>query len=201
MKIFISGWAGFREALEDVPKDWHFILPFIDLKPEKIREYFKNKSGQTLVAWSTGGHIVLKELNFFAERFKEIIIVSGFRKFTEYVNPRIVKRMIHKMETHPRNVIEEFLINAGVKPVIPTNLSYSDLIEGLVFLINSSTSEIKLENPGNVLLIHGSDDRIVPTNALKDLGEIINGAKSFIVEGPHWVGFRKILEVRASALS
>lgn len=199
MNLFISGWAGFREALADVPEDWHFIVPFIDFKPEQIKEYLFEKSGETLIAWSTGGHIVLKELNFFAERFPEIIIVSGFRKFTDYVNPRIVKRMIQKMEINPENVIGEFLINAGVKPTIPKNLDYKILIEGLLFLINSSVSDIKLENPVNVTLIHGSQDKIVPVDAFEDLKKIIHGAKYFIVEGSHWVCFSKILEVRASA--
>lgn len=64
MKYFISGWAGFREAL-DVPEEWHFIVPFIDLDEAGILDFFKNKSGKTLIGWSTGGHIILKNFNFF----------------------------------------------------------------------------------------------------------------------------------------
>lgn len=199
MNLFISGWAGFREALEDVPADWHFVIPFTDFHPERLKEYLFDSSGKTLVAWSTGGHLVLKELNFFAERFSEIIIVSGFRRFTDYVSSKIVRRMIQRIKSNPEDVLKEFLVNSGVKPVFPKSLDLPNLIEGLLFLLDSSVQDINLDIHIDITLIHGAQDRIVPVDALKELKEIINQAKSIIVEGPHWVGFSKILEVRASA--
>lgn len=70
MNLFISGWAGFRQAL-DVPQEWHFIVPFIDFDEEGILKLLSHKSGSILIGWSTGGHIVLKNLDFFLKDLKK----------------------------------------------------------------------------------------------------------------------------------
>ncbi|WP_353685076.1 hypothetical protein V4D30_04575 [Thermodesulfovibrio sp. 3907-1M] len=188
MKYFISGWAGFREAL-DVPEDWYFIVPFIDLDEEGILDFFKDKSGSTLIGWSTGGHIILKNLKFFSLRFNEIVIVAGFKKFTDYVHPRIIRRMIDKMEIQPETVIKEFLLNAGCKPILSEKADKNALKEGLKFLLSSEFNYI--DYPKNkLILIHGSGDKILPIKALFDLKKIFSFAQMHTISGSHWIPFK-----------
>lgn len=194
MKLFISGWAGFREALGDIPKDWDFINPFLDFDEEGILNFLGDKTGEILVGWSTGGHIVLKNLDFFSEKFDKILIVAGFKKFTQYVNPRILKRMIQKMETDPEIVIKDFLINAGCKPILPEKIDNNLLINGLNFLL---TSDIHIRETINcqLILIHGKKDKIVPSQAIHDLREFYPQAKTYLLDGEHWLTFNKIEKI------
>jgi len=191
MNFFISGWAGFRQAL-DVPEDWHFIIPFIDLDEEGILNFFKDKSGKTLVGWSTGGHIVLKNHQFFSHRFNSIVVVSGFKKFTDYVNPRILKKMMHKMENEPETVIREFLINCGCKPVFPEDINKKALINGLEFLMNS---DIKMKSSRKLILIHGKYDRVLPYKALFDLKKFFPEVETHLIEGSHWIPFKRFFSI------
>lgn len=197
MKLFISGWAGFKEALGDIPEDWHFINPFLDFD-EEILNFLQDKSGKIAVGWSTGGHIILKNINFFSERFKKIIVVAGFKKFTNYVNPRLIKRMILKMKTQPEEVINNFLINAGCKPLIPKGVNYKKLIHGLEYLLSSELafSDVNCVFE-NLTFIQGMNDKILPIKALEDLKEIYPFAQVYYVEKNHWIGFNEILKIEA----
>lgn len=197
MKLFISGWAGFKEALGDIPEDWHFINPFLDFDEEGILNFLKAKSGQIVVGWSTGGHIILKNLQFFSERFSEIVIVAGFKKFTDHVNPRVIKRMINKMQTEPETVIKDFLINAGCSPVLPEKIEVEKLIQGLNFLLNSDISTF-YSKVKKMLLIQGTEDKILSLKAIEDLEKIYPLSKTFLVNKPHWITFREILVGEAS---
>ncbi|MCX8034537.1 MAG: hypothetical protein N3A00_04390 [Thermodesulfovibrio sp.] len=197
MKLFISGWAGFKEALGDIPEDWYFINPFLDFDEEGILDFLKDKLSDTVIGWSTGGHIVLKNLKFFSERFKEIIVIAGFKSFTHYIKPKILRRMIQKMETEPEKVIKEFLINAGCKPVIPTVFNRKKLIYGLEFLISSEVSDLYSEAK-NLILVQGLNDKILPIKALEDLKNHYPFAKTFLINTPHWIAFEEILKIRAS---
>ncbi|ACI20580.1 alpha/beta hydrolase [Thermodesulfovibrio yellowstonii] len=194
MKLFISGWAGFREALEDIPEDWDFICPFIDFNEEGILDFLKDKSGDILVGWSTGGHIVLKNLDFFSDKFSEILIIAGFKKFTQYVSPRILKKMIQKMQIEPEIVIKDFLTNAGCAPILPKKIDNISLINGLNFLltsdihINKSNRQVNCE----LILIHGKKDKIIPPQAVYDLREFYPQAKTYLIDGEHWLTFKKI---------
>lgn len=194
MKLFISGWAGFREALGDIPEDWDFICPFLDFDEVEILNFLKNKSGHIIIGWSTGGHIVLKNLNFFSQRFKKIIVVAGFKEFTKYVDSRILKRMQKKMETSPDQVVREFLIKAGCSPIIPEGVCLNKFVNGLEFLQKSKICE-NFEAPSklqNLTLIHGIDDEILPIKAWEDLKINYPSAKFYKIKGSHWVKFKII---------
>ncbi len=193
MNLFISGWAGFKEALGDIPSDWHFINPFLNCDEEGILNFLKDKSGETLVGWSTGGHIVLKSLGFFSERFKTIIIIAGFKRFTDYVNERVIKRMIKKMQTEPEAVVKDFLINAGCNPVIPDAIDKDKLINGLNFLLSSDLTSIYSKYKCRLILIQGINDKILPVKALYDLKELFPNAESHTLDASHWVHFKKII--------
>jgi len=197
MKLFISGWAGFREALGDIPEDWHYINPFLDFDEEGILNFLEDKTGEILVAWSTGGHIVLKNIQFFSERFSNIIVIAGFKKFTNYVNPRIIEKMIEKMEIGPDTVVKKFLINAGCNAVIPKNLDYKKLIEGLKFLLFSDITDLYCKQC-NLILIQGTEDRILPIKALDDLKLLYPFAKTIKIKSYHWITFEEILKIRVS---
>lgn len=197
MNLFISGWAGFREALGDIPEDWYFINPFLDFDEKGILDFLNDKLGDTVIGWSTGGHIVLKNLKFFSDRFNEIIIVAGFRKFTNYVNQIIIKRMIKKMATEPETVVKNFLTNAGCKPLIPGGIDFNKLIKGLEFLLYSDVFNSYCELK-NIIFIQGLNDKILPIKAIQDLKITYTFAQVNILKSPHWVTFDEILKTKAS---
>lgn len=199
MNFFISGWAGFRETL-DVPEDWHFIVPFLEFDEEGILNFFEEKSGETLVGWSTGGHIIIKNLTFFYQRFNKIIVVAGFKKFTNYVHPRVIKRMIEKMKNSPESVIKEFLLNAGANPLLPEQIEYEKLINGLEFLMSSQVSDFPSEH-AKLNLIQGRKDKILPLKALEDLKFCFPFARTYVIEKPHWITFNEVLKVKASGIA
>lgn len=192
MNFFISGWAGFKEALGDIPEDWHFIVPFLDFDEEGILDFLKNESGEIIIGWSTGGHIILKNLSFFNERFEKIAIVAGFKKFIDYVHPLILKAMIKKFQIEPETVIKDFLVNAGCKPVMPENVNKKALINGLKFLMKSDISHFKPSNK-KLILMHGKSDKILPYKALFDLKKNFPESQTYLIEGSHWIGFERIL--------
>lgn len=199
MNLFISGWAGFKEALEKIPESWHFINPFLDLDEGEILNFLRDKSGNSVISWSTGGHIVLKNLQFFSERFEEIIVIAGFKKFTHYVSPRIIKRMIQKMETEPDTLVKSFLTNAGCKPLIPDSIDFLKLTKGLESLLYSEVENNKNNYKyKNFTLIHGTYDKILPIKALEDLKYDYPFAKTYIIKKPHWISFEEIIRIRAS---
>ncbi len=196
MKLFISGWAGFKEALGDIPEDWYFINPFLDFDEEGILDFLEDKRGEVIVGWSTGGHIVLKNLSFFNERFKKIVIVSGFKKFTDYVPGRILLRMIQKMQKEPIDVIREFLHKAGAMHRIPADIDSERLIKGLEFLIESDINNIKSPlKVKNLLLVHGKFDEILPIKAAFDLKNLFPQAKISLIEKSHWITFKEINKI------
>lgn len=57
MKLFISGWTGFREVLEDFLEDWYFYNPLLSLDEKGILNFLKTKSDDTITGWFTDGHI------------------------------------------------------------------------------------------------------------------------------------------------
>ncbi len=196
MNFFISGWAGFKETL-DVPVDWHFIVPFIEFDEEGILNFFEEKSGEILVGWSTGGHIVIKNLTFFHQRFNKIIVVAGFNKFTNYINPRVIKKMIDKMENSPEAVIKDFLLNAGANPLLPKKIEYEKLIKCLEFLISSQVSDFPPDH-AKLTLIQGKNDKILPIKALEDLKVCFPFARTYVIDSPHWITFNEILKIKTS---
>lgn len=196
MNFFISGWAGFRGTL-DVPVDWHFIVPFIEFDEEGILNFFQEKSGEILVGWSTGGHIVIKNLTFFHQRFNKIIVVAGFNKFTNYINSRVIKRMIEKMENSPEAVIKDFLLNAGANPLLPKKIEYEKLIKGLEFLISSQVSDFPPDH-AKLTLIQGKNDKILPIKALENLKVCFPFARTYVIDSSHWITFNEILKIKTS---
>jgi pimeloyl-[acyl-carrier protein] methyl ester esterase len=195
MKYFISGWAGFKETV-DVPEEWDFIVPFIDFDENGILEFFKDKSDNTIAGWSTGGHIILKNLSFFSQRFRQIIIIAGFKRFTDYVHPKIIKKMIDKLEREPTEVVRDFLLKAGCKPIVPKKIEEEKLKEGLKFLLTSEVSNFAIEHT-KLTLIHGRNDKILPLTALEDLKLCYPFANAHIVEGFHWITFNEIMKIKA----
>ncbi|MCS7203840.1 MAG: hypothetical protein NZ809_05275 [Thermodesulfovibrio sp.] len=200
MKLFISGWAGFKEALGDIPEEWYFINPFIDFNEKGILDFLENKSGEIVVGWSTGGHIILKNLGFFSERFKEMIIIAGFKKFTNYIDSKLIKKMIQKIKTDPEIVLKNFLINAGCSQCFPQQINYQKLIDGLEFLIFSEVINTN-HKVDNLVFIQGLYDKILPIKALEDLKDTYPFAKTYVVKKPHWIGFEEIKKIKASGSS
>ncbi len=196
INLFISGWAGFKEALGDIPSDWIFINPFFDYDEEEILNFIKNKSGNALVGWSTGGHIILKNMQLFSERFKTIVVVAGFKRFTDYVSKRVIERMIKKIKTDPDAVVKEFLINAGCNPVLPDVIDKDKLIRGLIFLLSSDLPSTYNEYKCRLIFLHGLNDKILPLKALHDLKVLYPKAEFHTLEASHWIQFSKILMLK-----
>lgn len=188
---FISGWAGFKETLGEFPQDWKFICPFIDFDEDGILNFFRDRKGKNLLGWSTGGHIILKNFDFFSQRFEKILIVAGFTDFTKYVDGRVLRMMERKMATSPETVIRDFHIKAGCSPYVPEQIDHKKLIEGLKFLELSKISTFP-SKPHKLTLVQGIFDQILPIKALEDLKEIFPFAKVHKIKGAHCLKLKEI---------
>ncbi len=138
---FISGWAGFREIFEKIPQNAQFFVPFIDFLPDKTSEIVSLED-DLLIGWSLGAHLVLKYS--FAVRSKKVLLLAPFLYFCDFVNKRILDRMIRAFEKDKSKVVNEFLKNIGAKAY---NKKIPDVLkEGLDFLKISKVDSFEKKN-------------------------------------------------------
>jgi hypothetical protein len=91
---FLSGWAGYRELFPGLGGVEHFYVPFSPLGENDLKDIFlRHIHAQTLVAWSTGAHMILKWGDAVLNRFSHVVLVAPFLDFTRCLPVRIVKRM------------------------------------------------------------------------------------------------------------
>ena len=139
---FISGWAGFREIFNKIPQKAQFFVPFVDFLPDKTPDILSLEN-DLLIGWSLGAHLILK-YSFYVKS-KKVLLLAPFLYFCDFVNKRILDRMILAFEKDKSKVVSEFLKNIGAvnyTKVIPDSLK-----EGLEFLKTSRVEKFeKKEN-------------------------------------------------------
>lgn len=179
--IFLHGWGFSKECWEG----WR--------KPEASyldRGYFRNQeplylspADSIVIAHSYGLHHLPQEV---IPRIKKLVIIGGFVHIhTGVKSQRYLDRLLKKMTTDPEKALEQFYRDCGLeKKAAAPNVS--NLKRDLVALNNSVLDIGLLREIPEVLLLHGTADRIAPFEKAIELHNFLPNSKLFPFEGkPH----------------
>ncbi|GAU08998.1 alpha/beta fold hydrolase [Desulfoplanes formicivorans] len=189
---FLSGWAGYRELFPFLGRLPHFYVPFAPHGEQAIRNILLGQDGdQTLVAWSTGAHMVLKWGADIIDRFARVVLVAPFLDFTACLPCRIIRNMQARLEQEGPGVLTAFYANCGVPSDLAVPLEgvhVDQLIRGLAYLVRSRCiPDLLADVQTPIHLVHGSKDRIVPKRAFARVGSLLPRAKVHCFPCGHFV--------------
>jgi len=146
-----------------------------------------------LIGWSTGAHILLKRCQEFFPRFATVLLLAPFTCFTDHVPASEIQALAANLARSPAAALRGFYRRCGVTGNVsgahaapsPEALAASvpGLLAGLDYLAGSKALVADL--PGNVVLAHGADDRIVPLAASRELAAS-GRARLAVVPGGHY---------------
>lgn len=176
---FVSGWAGHAAQHPRLAAAGRYLVPFTSHSEADIVATLDADSPEILVGWSTGAHIILKHHARFFGRCERIVLAAPFDSFTRHVDPRALAHMRRGMDRRPQATVETFFDTCGVTTPFRPSFRPEDvpaLAAGLDFL-RDSVAELPAEVlADNVMLVHGSQDRIVPPAASEALLPCLRGA-------------------------
>lgn len=197
MLKFVSGWAGFGGLFPEISSRHGFYVPFATHTEEEIN-YLLNEGGELLAGWSTGAHIILKNIDSLIDKYDKIFLFAPFTSFTHYQNMKTVMLMIKKMKKDPKSVLKDFYENCGVTGFLPEidEELQKRLIEGLEFLMESEAviSGCKMQK-AKVIAVHGIDDMIVSYRAGEDIARVLCGGELLSVNGGHYINEQIISDI------
>jgi len=143
-----------------------------------------------IVGWSTGAIIACALTQYVT--VKRLVLFSATPSFCRRegfkygMRATVIRSMISKLQEKNDGVVKDFLIQCGLNDDETKNSRYDDqtLIKGLMFLeqVNLIGALKKLECA--CLVIHGRDDKIIPSHAGETLAGMI-GAECKLVDGGH----------------
>lgn len=192
---FAAGWAGYPEQFPEISRKASVWTPFTRHGEEEILSALAAGEGR-LLAWSTGAHMVLKNLGAILPRYERIVLAAPFLRFTDHVPERLLARMIRGMERDPAGTLAAFYANCGEEA--PPSFRPDDaqaLLAGLEYLRVSEAVLPESLEAGHVVLIHGSKDRIVPFAASEELHSRLPGARLHAVASGHKIAENLLLEL------
>ncbi|MBT8763533.1 hypothetical protein KFV02_06260 [Desulfohalobiaceae bacterium Ax17] len=184
--MFISGWAGYPFLYPRLSQNTRSLLPFVQDSPEKILNHVRNFKGSTIIAWSTGAHILLHQLSEIKN--KNVFLLAPFLDFTSFTPRWVLDRMIQGIKEDVHKVVSKFWKKCGIKEqYIAPEEDIPSLIEGLEFLACSKIKFEISELKSKVLIIHGQEDKIVPLSATKQLSSLLPEAELIVVPSGHYI--------------
>ena len=174
--ILQHGW-GFNQ---NIWKGWNEGMPTGVLTKYCDRGYFgqpsaKEAAGKTvLVTHSFGLHLVPPEI---LEKASGLVLISGFLHFhpedekAEERSRLLLRRMTNGVGKNPKEVLEWFYQTCQV-PFAPSSFVNRPLLAGdLERLDQEVMSTEKLQHLEKVIILHGTEDSIVPIEKGQELHE------------------------------
>lgn len=169
--LLISGWAHGLDAIQPMGDaladrfDVRLITGVQVLKDRAIPD------ANYIVTGSMGGLLAMELL---PESCKKLVLISSTAKFCADegydcgIHEKILKRMIMQLKRNPEAVLSEFYKNVHFPhSALKTNpeSSLEELVAGLEYLHASDLRGKVLNLSIPVLLLHGTEDRIIPQAA------------------------------------
>ncbi len=192
---FVTGWAGYPEQFPEISRRATVFTPFTVHGEDEILSALAAGRG-TLLAWSTGAHMVLKHFAAILPRFDRIVLAAPFLRFTDHVPERLLARMIRGMERDPEKTLAAFYANCGEEaPPASRPEHAAALLAGLEYLRVSKAALPEPLEAGQVVLIHGIEDRIVPPAASDALLPRLPGARQYLADCGHKIPEVLLLEL------
>ncbi len=196
--IFVSGWAGFDKLFPNISTRYEFIIPIYDMDEKGLLNHLASKKADILIGWSTGAHIILKQIEILKENYANILLIAPFFDFMEHTDEKVIDKMISNLQKNPISVVKYFYRQCGIKNIPKIDrIDKEKLSKGLEFLKTSKVKADKL--PDNIYVMHGKKDKIVPCckdRTFKNL-TILNDSGHYIDEG---LIRKKVYEITNSAI-
>ncbi len=174
--LIISGWAHGLDAIRPMGDALADQFDVQLMTGDQVLKERKVPDADFIVTGSMGGLLAMELL---PDSCKKLVLISSTAKFCageDYpcgTPEKVLKRMILQLKRNPDAVLSEFFKNVHFphrqsRQAIQMQLQRDeneDLIAGLEYLLSSDvrTQLPNIEIP--VLLLHGADDRIIPSAA------------------------------------
>ena len=144
-----------------------------------------------VLAHSLGLHLLSPQICAAAEL---IVVMSGFRRFHSACNRqarrshRTVEQMVARLECEPAALLADFYTRCGAEPDsrCPESIDADGLRRDLQLLQESVLELAAIPAAAQVLILHGSRDRVVPVERAEELRELLpNSALAIVAEAGH----------------
>ncbi len=144
-----------------------------------------------VLAHSLGLHLLSPQLCAAAEL---IVVIGGFRSFHSPCarqarrSRRMVEQMLARLEREPAALLADFYARCGALPDSrwPGTIDVGSLRRDLQLLQESVLELAAIPVAAQVLILHGSRDRVVPVERAEELCELLpNSALAIVAEAGH----------------
>lgn len=202
--IVIGGWAVGTDVLSPIFGSTAHYIDINRIMPELIHNGVLIDNWQTvlkklitpdeyrpgiLAGWSTGAIAALALAPILKP--SKLILLSATPSFCRRVDFRfgiksvVLKNMINSMKQDIRPVINQFLMECGMKndSLMDCKYTLNELVCGLQFLEQATLLPVTAIQC-RTLCLHGKNDKIIPSDAGKYLCEKLGG-EWFEFEGQH----------------
>jgi pimeloyl-[acyl-carrier protein] methyl ester esterase len=203
--FFISGWGATEKVWDPLLKDlgndfppfrisWHECLKNGNLLEKSVK---MSSHAVVLVGWSLGGLIALQTAVSMPQKVSGLCLISATSRMVEDDNyagvpEKALKAMVLKFKRKPGVVIEDFSENCfhpqsdqalrNLFGDMAESFTHQSMTQGLGFLketdLRSSLPEIEVPT----LILHGENDRIIPTGQAHFLGNRVPNSSLAILE-------------------
>ncbi len=196
MLKFVSGWAGFPALFPQISSAYPFYLPFVTHSENEIENALA-EGGEILAGWSTGAHIILKNIDSIMNKYEKIFLFAPFISFCDYFHSQAIMLMIKKMKRDPEAVLRDFYDKCGLADFVPATdeKTVAALIRGLEFLLESRADVKGCNAVDKVILVQGAADMIVNFRASEDVAEMLHGEKLITIESGHYINEKVIADI------
>ncbi len=183
---FVSGWAGLPCLYPHIARQVDFLVPFFSHSPAQIEQALATEC-ELLIGWSTGAHLILKQLELAGRTAGQIILIAPFLDFSSCVASRIVSRMRQRLLREAQATVEDFWARCGNSrqtcPPLKTE-QIENLARGLDFL-NTSTAKPEAGTASRLTLVRCRDDQLIPEAAFQAIRAALGHAAVSTVAAAH----------------
>jgi pimeloyl-[acyl-carrier protein] methyl ester esterase len=152
----------------------HALADRFDVSITTSAQVLKERSVPAVDYIVTGSMGGLLAIELLPTRCKKLVLISSTAKFCAGegypcgTHEKVLRRMILQLKRNPAAVLEEFYKNVHFPhPALKTDpgCPREELVAGLEYLLESDVREKVTGIKIPVLLLHGSEDRIIPPAA------------------------------------
>ncbi len=200
--LFITGWAHGMETVQPMANVLSSDYSVQILAGAQVLNDRHIPETDFIVTGSMGGLLAMELL---PKRCKKLVLISSTAKFCagegfDCGTPeKILRRMILQLKRNPEAVLAEFYENVHhPHPALKTNpgCSHEELVAGLEYLLNSDLRSSVPDIGIPILLLHGTDDRIIPPTAAEWLHTHLPDSRLKIIKnGSHALPAHNFTEV------
>ncbi len=167
----ISGWAHGLDAIRPMGDALADRFNVQLLTGAQVLKEQHIPDADYIVTGSMGGLLAMELL---PENCKKLVLISSTARFCATdaypcgTHEKILKRMILQLKRNPEAVLQEFYKNVHYPhPALKTDpdCSLEELVAGLEYLLAADVRKKVLPIEIPVLILHGSQDRIIPPAA------------------------------------